>query len=452
MRIFSPIQGEDIVAKIAGEMFNIEAGKKIYDNGMVIAVNEQTAYPLFESKSGAVITTIRASRGLLILPCVVQDGAFISLITKTLEAMEKEYIRVNGVSHLDRSIVLETAMEHFTVLKCRPTLLTRHMICALSFDVMASIRYSERRFIWIMRPMIDYLRETFTDTLQLVGILYDAGQMLTIQNNEVMHEQLTLKHTKIGKQFHDVIYAGLVNDELIAKLNTVSATTQLMSDLRSLIDSYHIYKKDTHFMLSYQNGQMYLCPIRKAAFEIIRHLGNWELYNRLIIAPQLHKLTQPVSMIDYNKINIKDICTHCSTPLYDDIYVIQDENSEYIAYCPICIHSKWLNRMLDTTGTPLYKVNDIIYKTTYPRTAATIIEQLPVDIIVKDILLTLQKNQCTIDNCFVGRCLYIGSPVKYIAWSGAFADYINYTNIAHSPIKSIIEYANIFAFHTHIVM
>jgi hypothetical protein len=307
---------------------------------------------------------------------------------------------------------------------------------------------------------------------QLVTILYDKKKIFAYQANEIVCNQACWQNVKLTKNFHDILYLGNVSSELMAKLRVrgnelissvspltssdmgTSTTTSTITppspkavmgrELLDLVEIYKHYRNRPEFVLSsyLSSTVLILCPVRRGAFEIIRHLGNWTIFQVSAFANiPLHHYRGTVYEDDFSNLvinNPKDgCCANCNTPLYEDIYVKYEYETsiEGTAYCPVCIHATFSHTTgrlgHDIRGQLLYTNTNTIIRSKYPRSSTELIEELPVDDIVKNILKAsfgiIYHEQEEINSA-----LYLGISLNsktlpenyYIAWDGPVAKYV----------------------------
>src|SRR6202012_5510838 len=107
--------------------------------------------------------------------------------------------------------------------------------------------------------------------------------------------------------------------------------------------------------------QMFICSTRGAVYEIIRHLGNWDIFDSSLYLTTIHNLNMEIYKVDFQNITINnnlrrvrtvitnnelisnDVCCLCNTPLYDDIYLLflTKNTKQCMAVCRVCMHSRF---------------------------------------------------------------------------------------------------------------
>lgn len=432
MRIF--LHSADVIHRIACEMFNIELGEFYYDNGVI--VNRKTPYPQFELDG--ITTSIRSPYGIL------YADIEIKIIREALEKISAQYARQHGVYHLDLPFIIQSKSEQFTRL-CSNNLLTSEAKRTFwqhgyNAEIISSLSIvSTSRFAWVILPLSDLLvsieRSIYQqDALnQLVSIVYDHANYFTFADNEFVSQEVTFKSTKIGKIYKDILYLGEVNDETLAKLKKLDD-----HESKSLSEIYDNYKHIPGFILSdtMTPSILILCKIRRGAFEIIRHLGKWDIYKSSILdCLDIHQIELPIYECTYHDICIDntpyahDICSCCDTPLYDDIYVIFPTRDHNIvrAVCPVCMHSTFViedgKYIATSKGQLLYNSTDTIARLKYPRKLEEILPQLPVDDLIRDILRA-SFNSMIVEIEPPYLAIYLYGEKTYIGWSGPISKFI----------------------------
>jgi hypothetical protein len=486
MRIILHHEDEDcLIAHIAGEMFNIETGKYWYNQGKKVEESERKPYPAY--KSGYVTASIRASYGVLVLPNMNYSSRFLQCIADKLEELSEEHEQRQGFHHLQSYAALETSNDHFNVTRVKNTLkgtkfdadaiLSYQRIFSRQFATLdaRSRQIGMNRFTWFIFDMDsliysieNYPKPTIDSILQLVMIVYDKKGIFKFSNNEFVSHKLSWKDIHITRNFRDVLYLGEVSAKLMTELeargrkllveNPTVPTPGIVNPLPSpspgavlgrefldLVKEYVEHHRRPEFILSSHLScvALILCPIRRAGFEIIRHLGNWEIYQHSsMVNIPLHRITNQIFEDDFRNLSIHNPqpgkCALCNTPLYEDIYVKLDASTtqEGLAYCSICMHATFtINEgkfRHDSQGRCLYTSQDTIIRTRYPVKVVNILLELPVDDLVRDILRA----------CFAkvyweplesGSALYLGlnehdsklPETYYLAWDGTISNYIS---------------------------
>jgi hypothetical protein len=522
MRIIHHMDDDQIlINRIAGEMFNIEAGKCIYTQGVenLDPKIRNMNYPIYKVSGGKV--SIRASYGVLFLPEINNQTLLIGKLSRRIIEISAKYEADMKQCHLKTHSTLETGSEHFTVVRAKNNL---HGTDDLEHDtgsfpqrkfILSPTALNKKntnigdgaRFIWFIYNIDDLLRsvENYTNPFiepitQFVGILYDKNNIFTFTDGQLVSEQITFKYTRLGSKYKDILYMGETSPKLIDSLkekikeltpppstqtmnedgtSTVSVSSNISSEkqnlereLSSLVSIYNDNYMKPEFVLSSYLGSssLMICPVRRGAFEIIRHLGKWSLY-QYAINISFQSMVNTVYEVNFRDIIINnslrvpnihnDICSHCQTPLYDDIYVVftNTNSREGVAICPTCMHSTFdykhgtENFQQINDGKILYSPTEIVARTKYPRTVSSIIDQLQIDKIVKDIL-NLSFLCVSIEIMQSSRALYIGInenakvlPKKYfIAWYGPIYSYIStYANKKYAKKRKFSKkFPNIF--------
>jgi hypothetical protein len=472
MRVFLNSGNEDeVVACIAGEMFNLEIGKNIFSGGVentdpkIRAAN----YPTFKLSSGTV--SIKASYGVLFLRNSNPADHFLLKIKKKIAELTINYHKKEGVCHLQTVSALETGSEQFMLLRTKRNNIDRTYYPTSYLNRKNSIS-SNQSFTWYIISIEDLLTNvenyeslTVDPLVQLVSILYDKNDMFIYENNTLTLEQISIYKTKAGSRFKDVIFLGEVSVQLMKSIkervdslkpittvvtNSDGSTTEktelseedkyIEAELRLLIHIYKDYRKKPEFILSNYNSSnaLILCPIRAGAIEIIRQLGDWSVFQNSFYIDMIG-IEEVIYEIDYRDIILSnDRCMTCKTPLYGDIYIMFQDNQsiEGTAVCPVCMHTKFNITAGNTyrqsnLGATLWDGTQTIARAKYPFSVEDIINTMPCDNTVKDILnLSFKKRY--FEKHGISKALYLGIdeetkvlPQKiYLAWSGSISQYI----------------------------
>lgn len=383
MKIFK--DADNIFQKIAGEMINIECGKKIFENGKQLEPPYEF-YPRFVDNG--VQTIIRANLGYIYIHGIDSTTVVTSLyyhITK----MEQQL----GFSPFEERRALETNSKHFTVVKAYVKSAGTDITETINQIYNRKILYNPKlpvnsyfphaKFIWVIHDTTVLLEELYYEesdyivsTSQLTSIIYDSTDCLNIADNTSLY----------SIKFPDFkIY------DKIVKVNNNK----------------------------YKHCKFNMSDIVLGAFHLICLLGNWAEYNwnaKVTLYPLKTKIMR--EQYDNIKDKILSYCSCCRTPLYDEIYVIKKLNHphhcqkwKYTAHCPICLHYRLTH--------PQYFNNKTILRVTYPRTVEDIIDTIAAPEIVRTVIresfkgvhVEINKNK---------PIVYIGDKdnPKYIGWVG----------------------------------
>lgn len=140
------------------------------------------------------------------------------------------------------------------------------------------------------------------------------------------------------------------------------------------------------------------CPKRLGAIEIIRQLGTVAVSGNHIHPDAL--MSVPIKSLNMNVYDIRyqdvfidnvsvpnDLCKQCKTPLYDDIYLTYQNQSDKFAkaYCHVCMHAVFVAGQLCNPSvsyvdaasiTTLYQGCSVLAKTRYPRSVDKVIDTI----------------------------------------------------------------------------
>jgi hypothetical protein len=424
MRIFLP--SETVIQKIAGEMFNIELGQFYYDNGII--VDKKTPYPQFNLDG--VITSLRSRYGILYI-----NDRLVKQVQDELFYISQQYEIQYDKHHFNEEFITRTSAEQFTHL------------CVKGFNYTNSSRLfifsnknlhkimrdapSDTRFVWIVLSLSDLLREIEECDIsgsinQLISIVYDYENYFIFRDNEFLSHELTFAYTKIGKFYKDVIYMGEVNEKTMALVKNHNT-----SESNILTHFYEHNKNSAKFILSsiLTTNIITLCAIRGGALEIIRHLGNWEIYRKALFDYiPVCEIQVPVYECTYSDVIIDDTCSFCDTPLYDDIYVCSNNlNKKVDAICNVCIHCAFISEesiYACANGYPLYSSCDVVGKLKHPRSFNEVLDLLPVDTLVRNIIRA-SFNSAHIENIDMHKSIHFATDSqKYIGWNGSISSFI----------------------------
>jgi hypothetical protein len=405
--------------------------------------------------------------GYIILPDeLLQSGEFIEAVYGTLECLCKEYKHAHGKSHFHEREYLESGADHFTCVRakypvCAGTAFSRdvsgnnyeRIIVTLKDDVYGRNRELRCKFAWYttslsdtLRSLENYFKPDIKNACQLFAIIVDDDLIIppdTECDTYTMTELLNWKNIHVLRNYTDVCRYGVINNELMStifkKISKINATDlnsvekHKYLELSKMYRDYKSWHKTPGFTMSESMGaiSLQLCTVRGCAFEIIRQFGNWSIFATNVSKP-IHDIHQEIHSVDYENIILtNDVCSHCNTPLYDDIYVILKDTSTVEAdpMCAVCVHSRFKGGVCYNTGYPVYNDKHILARTKYPRSAEQLIHSMPVDEFTKDVLCACDNILHTeiMETAPFNIIMYIGSKTTtYMAFCGSMACCVEY--------------------------
>ena len=457
---------------ILSECFNIEAGKVYSQNGKLLSEDEMKkapGYPTFTIDN--IKTNIKSNMGFIFV-----DQKYIETFRREFEngiiELSQEFKEKMKYDHLQIYSAFETGSEHFTTLKIKhkydgtdcskQTSFTKRIIYINNtFDKLDKL-VGVARFLWVIYSIDQFMHDLqnienrlIPISCQLVSVFYDTEKLINLNDGELKVSNLTFRDFNFCQNILTISSYGEINEAFLIKFAKTEDKT-----LKTMIEYLNLNLKKPEYLAgwNFQDFPLIICEKRKAAFEIIRHLGNANIYDSKIIP--INAIDQIIYESAYNDIVIdksniqknNDICINCDTPLYDDIYVVCPNKKSNIgkAVCPICLHSYFIpgTQIVASTGEKLYNSSDIITRVKYPRTVQQVIESIKVDKIVKHILLSLYQpiQKDTVDRNYI-TALYLNfkSPnqKKYIAWNSAIGHFISYIRNPSNEIYTKFPSRNI---------
>jgi len=209
MRVF---KDNDIKAKMAKEMFNIETGMLHYDFTSEKKKEKPTLYPSI--LVDGIKTTIRSAIGFIYLPNDMDLGEFITGVETHLTDYDANY------NHLSKYARLERPAGHFTSMKAKNTMtITKHATPQTgndnnwrrSFIINTEILHigsqmHTSRFYWYVFPMKVMIKNIeqfhtprFPPTTQFVSIIYDKFDHLSVGDCAKLESNVTFQHFRVCK-------------------------------------------------------------------------------------------------------------------------------------------------------------------------------------------------------------------------------------------------------------
>src|SRR5271170_7885026 len=110
MRIFIGEQDDVDIDRIAGEMLNMEVGRVIYDNG--ILVDSEISYPSFDIDG--IKSSVKTQYGILIIPDICDT---LSAIKARLDSITAEYMMKLGKTSINKSALISKRECNFASLR-----------------------------------------------------------------------------------------------------------------------------------------------------------------------------------------------------------------------------------------------------------------------------------------------------------------------------------------------
>lgn len=437
------------IKNIAKEMYNIENGRIVYPiENANSPIKLGSSYPSYMINK--TITDIKTNIGVLYLPDnIYHENEIGSHFTEIKQELTN--LAANDPNKNNQTVTVHGNFKGFISVK---KIQKRKRIYSFGdVNIINNSQLSPEKvsFIWVILPINNLLDKinhfdsdkiTYIDNkMQLVSILYDLDDLMNCNDTDILSDNITSDSFKDFRNFSTLSFMGLYSkgktpiipkmSENIEKLSTEFVTYHKKHD------SYPEFKGPWHLPQS----RLLYCPIRKSAVEVIRQLGNWApyaaIYNYYGYIP-IHVINNSIYAVNYKSLHLTgEICEKCSTPLYDDIYVIVANKHTNVGnqYCGVCMHSKFIGPV-ENEGIPLYKSTDIIVKTTYPRTLEKVAELLQPGI--RSFVLHTQMSNILVDK-------FMTDEIHIVNASGELFDRI-ITNIKNSLItdntKSSEKYIN----------
>jgi hypothetical protein len=485
--------------KVAGEMMNLETGKKLYSKGVrkPIEIKKAKSYPRFQYDG--ITTTIIASMGVVYLPNHMDLHDTSRQLFQTLNEFSIKYCRElrTDESHLNRYTHLESGNDHFTSLKAKNNLLDTSFGKGPFDNLMRRIyvpNTSERldklvgsRFTWfvlnhdnLLDNIENYINPRIPIAAQLTSILYDPNKHFNYTDNYVLDDNITFRNLRICKGIISVnAFMDLTRDVMAIKteiddLEEVGPECKVLPKyigaIKELQSYFKNYSKYPEFIPGFTLNEwnIKLCSKRRGRFEIIRQFGDFTIYNtntKVVIYP-----IKDIYEVSYDEITISNgpdrsntVCKKCNTPLYDDCYGLFNKDSSICeAYCPVCMHASFNETgYYASDGAMIYKTQSgkVVGRFTYPVTVNAVIDSIPgIDDTIRDILKASFQYNIIVDNSLNSpfSALYICpgdiKTAKYIAWNGPINRFISYIwypehkihKLAKDKINEIMEKSKIF--------
>ena len=409
--------------RIIDEVFNLEANKLCFANGILLENANKIPYPNIDSKN----TSINFKTNIIIIympETNIQE--FALLLQIKLFEMSDIFQTKFGYNHLQSHFLLETNNEHFVAVKAKNAEGKRKILHNKYNEAIEQIIGLERSTILIYNNYYQFINNILYDGIsmisQLVSILYDTEKFLNLENNQTIISSLKEKHFHQLKNIMKLSYLGIMSKSIINLLKADTKPNNLLG-----------WEK-------YSNTSIKLCDIRSIDYEIIRHFSN--IYNTQYLT--LLEINKPIYSINFNLVKISksilkfnlDSCQSCGTPLYDDVYMVFSyiKSTSGTFYCAFCMHSAFIvvgNKIVHKAigGNRLYQNSDFIAKIKYPKKKSEIINKLPIDDTLKKLFKILDSSPFIIESGKTYRYTIIKeNEQKYLGWCGDIYDLIKFVD------------------------
>lgn len=455
MKYFNEHDLSSAIGKIVEECFNIEAKKRYMTNGILVDKNTSIPnYPSFVIDNTKVMLSL--SMGFIFLPSSIITK-FSIMFNEKINVVSNMFKSKYGSDHLQTYSALESGSDHFTLLKSKNNIEGSHLIsdlskiksckrCIFINNDNASIEkiVGKARFIWIIysfeqliNDLSNYQNRKIPLIAQLSSVMYDPYKVFNLANDTLKISNITHKDFNNTRPVLSLYSNGLITSKEVEDYVEISIDINNINEIR----------KQT-FMLTLKNNIKYpefllgwfhniniikVCPIRKMGFELIKYFGDGNVCDNSMYN-HIHPILQDIYVVDINDVNIinsatenkkNDCCYSCGTLLYDNIYLIFNDKTsiDCLAYCPICIHSKFVV-VNDMYNRRLYNAGDIIARTIYPVNAVELINKMNIDESIKEIYRYIQTNNVKLID---GKYIVINTPTKkYLGWDCDIYNYYNY--------------------------
>jgi hypothetical protein len=441
--------GIELVAK---EIVNLEMNKLIFVDGERNR-GKITVYPSFNVDG--VTTIIKPNFVVVILPDEMNMSVEVVRIKNKVEEL---YILISDqfpeAERAKAYHALETGSLGFTTTKTKHSLTNtlynekqnsdadRRIVENSSCTPISKIVGA--RITWIFYTMNQILcdiqshKRAIHLSSQLVTIFYDNGNTTIFSNFHLLLDNFLLVDFTFLKNMIDLTSIGKMDKTFFRALPDGKIKSYFLQHCQK-------YFKMPEFHSSWVKGPhtILICEKRKAGFEIMKHLGNFSIYEEMCCSDTayIQEITQPLWRVKYYEIQIyndeidSNRCVKCLTPLYDDVYGVFSNTKTKMcrSYCAICMHTKFNCSLMNLSGERVYKETDTIARFKYPKSAKEIIDTIPVDNDVKNIYkLSFGKtpqdyilNKKKEDK---NKALYLGfrGGLEYFGWDGSFEEFYEY--------------------------
>lgn len=433
--------------EISYEVFNLIVGSKYFDdNGNVILEKSSSKYPKFKTESGYIY--INTSDIFIFTEYDLIDGiySFLEQNIDKLFNMEIPKKIYNALEINNRFSILKIVSNLKNV---KPVILLCNRRCKIpKNNNIRSVYISDiKNFVYNRKNINKFI------SFQLCGIMYDPNKLYNLTNYEIINEIGPHNYTSFNK-------SNLLSS--IGNLTTNITINLFMNEINKYLKQFKISIKYAYInKFNYSVSQKFILYFYfiydryvHGGFEIIKQLGNINIFGfdfcsyyrntdwyEPLGQPNLYEIAFKDIIIDNNP-KQNDICKQCNTPLYDDIYIIFNSRSSNIgkAYCPICIHKRFHKisnsneKGFDTyfsnesnvvdilsIGEFLYKSDDIMGRTVYPRKKEEVIDMINIKEIRDLIKMSYSAYFSDIDRSDIIIGNYIG-----ISYTDTFINNINF--------------------------
>lgn len=429
------------IEQITDYCMNLEIGKYIFENQKIIIPKDDFKkaqnFPKFNF--GNIHIFLKSPYGIIYVP---EDllNSFIKEFEKKMMAKSKQFYEHFGFNHLLSYNSLEIETEAFVLLKAESKDIKgshgiRTIIKEKKNTFNSLISYD--RSTWVISNIenfIEFIVTSKTDNLlQYVMIIYDPEHIINLKNGDLLTTNFDIKQFKLCTNIIGLTYYG--TEEYLR--NTLKDNNIINSKFMDLTSWY-----ESHY-------RPYFCVKRKTSFEVIRLLGNFKLYEPILMSDVKILDVDIIYQIEWNQIKLENMnnCFHCKTPLFGEIYAIFDNINTIVgkAYCPICIHTP---NVIKNNNTDNYITKDkVIGRLTHPKKIEDIITNANIDDILREFIIqgfgnhlidTYQDNKVIYFNFFEREK---NRAKNLICFTGDIEEFINYG--LFNRHQKILEYMNI---------
>lgn len=367
-----------VIGMITDYCMNIEIGKHIFENQEIIVKtldDYKKAPSVLRYSLKGVHTIIRAPYGYIYLPEDLMNQ-FIRMFEKAMILKTKQFSDHFGFNHLSSYRSVEIYAESFVTLKVEKniTAKTKHAARYITKEPDLN-KEGFDNFIWVFNTIEQLIHEISdipvesSDMLkQLISIIYDPNNIINLQNGEMLINNLYPKYFRICNNLISLSHYG-GDDNYVKNLADQSNISFSIRDI-----------KNQNLAAWVDVGiRPYFCEKRKTAFEIIRQLGNYDIFDSRWFIKFID-----CECIDTNKGPIIDTCSICSTPFYNEVYYVHNKPGE--AYCYVCIHTPMNQGRQSNDGEALF-LNSTVSRAQIQTKLEDIVNKIKCDEIYADYLI-----------------------------------------------------------------
>lgn len=412
----------EYITAIATTMFNIEAGRWVFDE--TGKIKDPTAeFGGFEFQG--VKYHIKGSYGTVILLCDENKTnasyihSFDAYIWTELCILRRVYNKWSDDNKY-RIPVFSPASHDFVSVNDlnRRTGQDTNIVSTL-----LSKRLKNKRFIWVLKKndistIYPDVKPAYRDINEF-NLIIDTSQCLIVDIMGIFNlTQLTIT-SGIPKQDMFSVWSRVID---VPKIIYSTAFGGIDASIRNILNIQKIKIQYARVPIIYEEQWGNVCPMRVHS-PIKPSLD--ELNNTYDFA--LNELGE-VECVESGGVPRRiDVCVTCCIPLYGEIYVAT-KGDNYLCICAQCAHGVVFPN-IDNTIT--------ILRVLYPRTAAEVIKSLPIDQTHIDILIDID-NYKTIQN--TKGCVYDTIDSASYIGVATFADAIKYFNANKQMCKYVYLY------------